>query len=61
MQQKKLIEETFTRHCSTEAGDTIRATDLTLEFVIVCEFLVYVTLVVILEGREKKLTHCNIT
>ena len=35
-----LVEESFTCCCAAETGDTIRAADLTLEFVVVGEFLI---------------------
>jgi hypothetical protein len=46
-----LVEESFTRGCAAEAGNAIRASDLTLEFVVVGEFLVCFLLVMI-NGKE---------
>jgi len=40
MRKEILVEESFTRRGTTEAGNTIGTTDLTLEFVVVCEFLI---------------------
>lgn len=42
-----LVEESFTCCCAAETGDTIRAADLTLEFVVVGEFLICVRLALI--------------
>jgi hypothetical protein len=43
--KKILVEESFTCCCAAETGDTIRAADFTLEFVVVREFLVCYILV----------------
>lgn len=38
--KRQLVEKSFTCRCATEAGDAICAANLTLEFVVVGEFLI---------------------
>jgi hypothetical protein len=40
LKKEILVEESFTRRGATKAGNTIGTTDLTLEFVVVCKFLI---------------------
>lgn len=36
-----LVEEAFTGRCAAKTGNTVQATDLALEFVVIRQFFVY--------------------
>jgi hypothetical protein len=38
---RRSVEEPFTCSGAAETGNAVRASNLTLEFVVVCEFLIY--------------------
>jgi hypothetical protein len=57
----RLVEESFTRGCAAEAGNAVRAPDLTLEFVVVGEFLICVWLVLINGKESGGPTLCDVT